>query len=152
MDDSVEESQAEAVASVSGTVKTRIDPRTGKQIELRPESFWRDHEERRRSRGQSVSQYCEQEGLALSTFRRWSSRLGRPSRTRRSEPRGGAAVLAQAGFLSVPIRGPSDVEAVGAIAAASIEVQVRSGMTVRLYGPAADRAIDAVMAGLTGSR
>lgn len=151
MDDAVER-EVEAVANESTAVKTRIDPRTGKQIELRPASFWRDHEERRRSRGRSVTQYCEEEGLALSTFRRWSSRLGRPSRVRRSEPRGGAAVAAQAGFLPVPIRGPSDVEASGASAAASIEVQLRSGLTVKLYGRAADRAIDAVMAELTGTR
>ena len=40
-------------------VRTRLDPRSGKQVALQPASFWREHDERRRALGQSIAQYCE---------------------------------------------------------------------------------------------
>ena len=79
MDQMVENPGVEATAKVDTIAndvplrRMRLDPRTGKQQLFQPASFWLDHEERRKASGQSIRQYCEEHGLALSTFRRWGS-------------------------------------------------------------------------------
>ncbi|MBP6727190.1 MAG: hypothetical protein KA132_08290 [Thauera sp.] len=135
------------IAEAAG-VRTRLDPRSGKQVALQPASFWREHDERRRALGQSIAQYCETHGLALSTFRRWSSRFAGQAH---SAPRGVEAAgpsVGDAGFLSVPIRPSDSGHSAAARPVAAIEVQMPSGLKVWLHGPAADRAMEAVMAGL----
>lgn len=132
----------------SAATRTRLDPRSGKQVALQPASFWREHDERRRALGQSIAQYCETHGLALSTFRRWSSRFAGQAH---SAPRGVEAAgpsVGDAGFLSVPIRPSDSGHSAAARPVAAIEVQMPSGLKVWLHGPAADQAMEAVMAGL----
>ena len=133
--------------------RTRLDPRSGKQIALQPESFWRDHEGRREASGLPIPQYCEEQGLALSTYRRWRARLTgqAPRRTRRPkqpmrEP------SSQANFLSVPIHAPSAACDPRALPIAEIEVDLRGGVKLRLHGEAARRAIDVVLGELAGAR
>lgn len=153
-DKEFEGEEIEVTASAPRLPRTRLDPRTGKQMMLQPASFWRDHDERRKASGQSVRQYCEEHGLALSTFRRWSGRVA--GRKRVEKPRQGegkqAVQSTQTGFLSVPIRAASGCEAASGGSTTQIEVHTPSGMKVRLYGRAVDRAIDAVMAELSGCR
>ncbi len=149
----VVETMAKVDASTGSLPRTRLDPRTGKQMLLQPASFWLDHAERRKASGQSNREYCEEHGLALSTFRRWSARSAAGKRVKKSgRLEGLTAPSPAAAFLSVPIRAPSGCEGAGGVPTAQIEVQTRSGMRVCLYGQAADRAIDAVMAELSASR
>ena len=62
-----QEASGPGPGSEASPVRTRLDPRTGLQIALQSESFWRDHHEQRRASGQSIRQYCEAQGLAVST-------------------------------------------------------------------------------------
>lgn len=149
----VEGTEVEAIASAGPLPRTRLDPRTGKQMLVQPASFWLDHEKRRKASGQSIREYCEEHGLALSTFRRWSARAAGRNRVKKSGRIEGLTVPSPAAaFLSVPIRAPSGGEGASAVPTAQIEVQTRSGMRVCLYGQAADRAIEAVVAELSASR
>lgn len=150
--DGDESSKAETIAESTDSptvmaVKTRLDPRTGKQVAMQPASFWREHDERRLGRGQSITQYSEEQGLALSTFRRWSSRFA-------GERSAAGPVMASgdSAFLSVPIRTSESGLTAAALPVAAIEVQMRSGVRVSLRGAPADRAIEAVMAELVGVR
>ena len=89
----------------------------------------------------------EEQGLALSTFRRWSSRFaGERSAT------GPVMASGDSAFLSVPIRTSESGLTAAALPVAAIEVQMRSGVRVSLRGAPADRAIEAVMAELVGVR
>lgn len=136
--------------------RRRIDWRTGKQTLCHPRSFWEEHERRRAASGLSISQYCEQHGLALSTLRRWSARLqGRGARRTASSPREAKAPRSSAGFLPMPIvPAPNDSgSSVNAHdACPRIEVLTRSGTCVRLFGETAERVMQVVMAELAGSR
>ena len=162
MDQMVESTGVEATVKVDTIAndvplpRMRLDPRTGKQQLFQPASFWLDHAQRRKASGQSVQQYCDEHGLALSTFRRWDSRSAGRTRVKKSGPEPGkdrmTAPAVPSGFLSVPIRASSASEGSSALPGSQIEVQTRSGVKVCLYGQAADRAIEAVMAELTGAR
>ena len=162
MDEMLENTEVETIAAVDTIAidvpspRTRLDPRTGKQQLFQPASFWLDHAQRRKASGQSVSQYCDEHGLAHSTFRRWNSRSTGRTRVKKSGSEQGkdrATVPAvPSGFLSVPIRASSASDGSSALPGSQIEVQTRSGVKVCLYGQAADRAIEAVMAELTGAR
>lgn len=138
---------AEVIAPATA-VRTRIDPRTGKQMEMHSASFWREHEAQRQARGQSIRRYCEEQGLALSTFRRWSCQIRSGERARPN----GQAPSTQPPFLSMPIRGVTDDRRTGASADALIELHTRGGLRVSLYGAAGERAIQAVMAELAGTQ
>ena len=115
---------------------------------LQPASFWREHDEQRRVRGQSIKQYCEEHGLALSTFRRWSCRFSGQGRNMREGVAGGGMPSGSEGFLSVPLHSSGSGDRGSAKPAAAIEVQMRNGLKVWLHGAPADRAIEAVMAEL----
>jgi hypothetical protein len=148
--------KVDAIAIDVPSPRTRLDPRTGKQQLFQPASFWLDHAQRRKASGQSVRQYCDEHGLALSTFRRWDSRSAGRTRVKKSGTEQGkdrmTAPAVSSGFLSVPIRASSASEGSSALPSSQVEVQTRSGVKVCLYGQAADRAIDAVMAELIGAR
>jgi len=138
---------------VTAQARTRVDPRSGKQISLQPESFWREHEGRREAAGQPIPQYCEEQGLALSTYRRWRARLsGQAPRRMRRQKQPLREPSSQANFLSVPIHAPPGVCDPRAMPIAEIEVELRGGVKLRLHGEAARRAIDVVMGELAGAR
>lgn len=122
-------------------VRLRIDPRTGKMLMLRDASFWREHDAERRRRGQSIVEYCAAHDLARSTFRRWATRfnreMGAASATESNQP----------SFLTVPIRADS-----GACSDAAVEVALGPGVTVKLTGEAAARAIETVLCRLGAPR
>ena len=143
----------EGTTGIVAQARTRLDPRSGKQISRQPESFWRDHEGRREASGQPIPQYCEEQGLALSTYRRWRARLSGqvPSRTRRQK-RPLRESSSQANFLSVPIHPSSAAVDPRALPIAEIEVELRSGVKLRLHGEATRRAIDVVIGELAGAR
>jgi len=88
-----------ADATKPSGLRSRLDPRSGKYVLMQPESFWRDHETRRRANGASVADYCDANGLARSTFQRWVSRLAGGS-ARRVSPvgRNSAGEGARSGF------------------------------------------------------
>lgn len=142
-----------ADATKPSGVRSRLDPRSGKQILMQPESFWRDHETRRRASGASVAEYCEATGLARSTFQRWVSRLaGGSARRSRQAARAAQEKAPAAGFLSMPIRSPAATPALKAARGAQIEIEAGDGTTVRLYDEAARSAIELVLSRLRGSR
>ncbi len=62
-----------ADATKPSGLRRRLDPRSGKYVLMQPESFWRDHEARRKADGASIPDYCEANGLARATFQRWVS-------------------------------------------------------------------------------
>lgn len=143
----------EGTTGIVAQARTRLDPRSGKQISLQPESFWRDHEGRREAAGQPIPQYCEEQGLALSTYRRWRARLsGQVRRRTRQQKEPLREASSQASFLSVPIHAPSGACDPRALPIAEIEVELRGGVKLRLHGEAARRAIDVVLGELAGAR
>ena len=117
--------------------RKRIDPRTGKVMLLHDAAFWREHEARRQDAGQSINQYCKARGLALSTFRRWSTRF-------RAEKAGavstGSAKQPGAAFLKVPIHRSTPLHT-----PARVEVVLGAQLGVKLEGEAATRVIALVM-------
>lgn len=58
-------------------------------VKRRSAAFWKRAIEDQRQSGVPQSEFCEQHGLALSTFQRWRSRLGSPessgSRARKAD-------------------------------------------------------------------
>ncbi len=142
-----------ADATKPSGLRRRLDPRSGKYVLMQPESFWRDHETRRRADGASVADYCEANGLARSTFQRWVSRLAGGSARRVCRSVGTAQEKAPAaGFLSMPIRSPAATPEPQASRSAQIEIDAGDGATVRLYDEAARSAIALVLSRLRGSR
>ena len=137
----------------TGAVRSRLDPRTGKQVLILGESFWRDHEARRKAAGTSLVDYCATNQLAVSTFRRWVARFeGRlapgPRRAPgRDEPKGQSAA-----FLSMPIRAaaPTVQSSSDPARVSPIEIDA-AGVTVRLYDEAARHVIESLLSRLRGS-
>jgi len=136
------------------SLRRRIDWRTGKETLCHPRSFWEVHERRRTASGLSISQYCNEHGLALSTLRRWSAQLqGRGNARTQKQPREAKASASPTGFLSVPIVPAQNVSGKNwDDARPRIEVLTRSGARVRLFGETAERVVQVVMAELAGPR
>lgn len=59
----------------NAVLRTRMDPRTGEVMQVRPASFWRTHDARRRAEGRTLVEYAQANDLKLSTLRRWSTKL-----------------------------------------------------------------------------
>lgn len=115
--------------------KTRVDWRSGKTVLQHDGAFWREHECRRLEAGMSVSQYCKANGLALSTYRhRVSGRKASPKAA--STPSMGTSVP---GFVAVAAAQPPGDAAIGV---------VLEGMTLKLFGAAAERVLARVLARL----
>ena len=51
-----------------GAPRSRIDHRTGRRVYQQDESYWAEQERRWRQSGQSRREYCEANGLAISTL------------------------------------------------------------------------------------
>jgi hypothetical protein len=121
--------------------RQRVDWRTGKTVAVRDDAFWKEQERRRREQGLSVAQYCQANGLALSTYRHRTSgrRRGRAASAAPTATPAPAASMeaAPARFIAVPAETP-------AAAAPGVEI-VLEGMTLRLAGAAADRIIERVL-------
>ena len=117
---------------------TRIDWRTGRPVQVKGAAFWKEHEARRIEQGLGVAAYCDANGLAKSTFRRYVTTGKAGSH--------GADTQAQAPTQPsrfVPLRG-------AAVAADAMVVEIESGdgMKLRLGGAAADRLLQHVLARL----
>lgn len=126
-----------------GTEVGRIDWRTGKRMMARDDAFWQQHEARRREQGLSIAQYCEANGLALSTFRHRVGRLvgGEP----------GVEPASMASTKSADARGKFIALPHGADASsrsAEIEVRLPGTMTLHLHGAAAQQVLDRILAQL----
>lgn len=65
----------------------RIDWRTGRPMQMHDAAFWHAHVARRVEQGLSVKAYCEANGLAKSTFRRYATTNG----ARSPDPRGASS-------------------------------------------------------------
>jgi hypothetical protein len=115
--------------------RSRIDHRSGKRVFLHGESFWRPHVEERARLGQSVSAYCRERGLALSTFRRWAQQL----EGRKRVPARGRS-QAKVAFLEVPIK-----RARKEAALSPIEVSLGEAVRIRIEGEAAARVLRLVL-------
>jgi len=82
-----------------------------------------------RGSGQTQKAFCEQQGIALSTFQWWRAKLSR-------SPKFPAAVS----FV------PVSVDAGSGVRDCAIEVELRSRTRLRLEGEAALRALDRLVA------
>ncbi len=91
-------------------------------------------------------EYSAAHNLALSTYRRWASRL----RAQANAPGGvgSAQKIDGAAFLAVPIRRA----ATAAHSDAPVEVFFEAGVSVKLAGEAAARVLETVMARLSSAR
>ena len=137
----------------SNEVRSRLDPRSGKRVLMQPESFWRDHEIRRKASGASVADYCEANELARSTFQRWVSRLaGRGARGPGVSRDLARQMAPAAGFAPMPIHSPVLSTSAKVARSAPIEIDGAGGMTVRLYDEAAHRAIELILSRLREAR
>lgn len=127
-----------------GPARGRIDWRTGKPMLACDDAFWQKHEARRREQGLSIPQYCEANGLALSTFRH---RVGRLARAEAGvEPAvGGARPKPGDGsgrFVALPPGANASSRS------AEIEVRLPGAMTLRVQGTAAQQILDRILAQL----
>lgn len=129
----MEEKREGGVASEAKTLRT--DWRSGKAVLLRDQTFWSAHEKRRIELGLSVRAYCDDNGLALSTYRHRTS--GRPRRGR-----GAGVDEAPAGVRFIAVT-PAAVEQ-----SCTVEVRVGEDMSVRLGGTAAERVVAQLLARL----
>lgn len=135
------------------TVRTRIDPRSGKVLTVRDASFWQEQEARRLREGLTIKAYSNVHGLALSTLRRWSAVLaGRGNQRRRSsEPSAdsvGTTANRGVAFLPIPIHRSAHAAPVDA----GVEVALGTDLRVTLSGAAAQCVLDAVLARLQAPR
>jgi hypothetical protein len=48
----------------SNEVRSRVDPRSGNRVLMQTESFWRDHEIRRKTSGMSLTECCDANDFA----------------------------------------------------------------------------------------
>jgi hypothetical protein len=107
---------------------TRIDWRTGRPMLVRGAAFWQEHAARRIEQGLSVTAYCEANGLAKSTFRRYASaNKAGPQRTAAQAQPGAPAATAEAMV---------------------VELETGEGLKLRLAGSAAERLVQHVLARL----
>jgi hypothetical protein len=125
--------QAGESSSGQTSGRQRIDWRTGKPMVVRAAAFWREQERRRLELGMSVPQYCEANGLALSTYRHQVS----------GKPRAGST---KAGAAQPAASSPTFVAVASAQAhtPAAIEVALQ-GMTLRLCGESAERVLERIL-------
>jgi len=97
-----------------------VEPR-----QRRGEAFWRSAIERQRASGLVQQEFCDQEGLALSTFARWSQRLSQRS----------AIEQLQGDAQFVQLTGPcvSQVEAADEqVAAMHIRLNLGGGLSIEI--------------------
>ncbi|WP_332292590.1 hypothetical protein [Aquincola agrisoli] len=107
----------------------------------RDAAFWAAHERRRLEQELSVPQYCAANALALSTYRHrvGGKARGSPSARASTPPVAPSMASRSPGFVAVPMPQVASKEAV------EIELQ---GVTLRLRGPAAERVLEHVIAGV----
>lgn len=121
-------------ANIAKAPAQRIDWRTGKPMPQRDDTFWQDHDRRRREAGLSVPQYCAEHGLALSTYRHRV--YGRQHGVARSATADHAAKPAS--FVEVKL--PAE-------ACTAVEITL-DGIALKLQGAAAERVLARVLARL----
>lgn len=126
-----------------GAAGGRVDWRTGKPMMARGDGFWQQHEVRRREQGLSIPQYCEANGLALSTFRH---RVGRLVRAETGVEPASRAKSKSADAPGQFIALPHGVHA--SSRSAEIEVRLPGTMTLRLQGAAAQQVLERILAQL----
>jgi hypothetical protein len=134
------EAAAEEVKEVSTPKAARIDWRTGRPMVLQDAAFWKAHEVRRLEQGLSIRQYCQANGLALSTFRRRAGERG-SARTRVAPATAGQRP-AVTSFVAVtsPSRAGEP---------SGVEIETATGVRVRLAGEAAERLVQQLLAHLS---
>lgn len=101
----------------------------------RDDAFWLAHDERRRSQGMSVRQYCHDNALALSTFR---YRMAKHRRANGATEVDVAPARAANAFIA--IGGPAVTSDAG-----DIEITLAAGLTLRLTGASAERVLARVL-------
>lgn len=119
---------------------TRIDWRTGRPMLVRGAAFWKAHAARRLEQGLSVAAYCEANGLAKSTFRRYAC-VGGAGGSQRTDSVHAQVPVQPSRF--VPLHGPA-----ATAEAMIVEIETGDGMKLRLGGAAADRLLQHVLARL----
>jgi hypothetical protein len=118
---------------------TRIDWRTGREVHVRGAAFWKEHVARRIEQGLSVAAYCEANGLAKATFRRYAS----------ATKAGSQGIDARTQTPAQPSRFVPVGGSPAAVAEAMVvEIEAGDGMKLRLGGAAADRLVQHVLARL----
>lgn len=139
MDAGVATEQAQAEGGGSGW-RQRVDWRSGKTVTVRDDAFWQDHERRRREQGLSVGQYCQANGLALSTYRHRTSgkRRGRAASAAPTATPAASAASTPTRFIAVSPGTPP-------AATSAVEVVLGDGMTLKLAGAAAERLVERVL-------
>ncbi|WP_157866552.1 IS66 family insertion sequence element accessory protein TnpA [Aromatoleum aromaticum] len=126
-----------------GAAGGRIDWRTGKPMVARDDRFWQQHEALRREQGLSIPQYCEANGLALSTFRHRVGRLVRAETDVEPASRAKSkSADARGQFIALPHGADASSRS------AEIEVRLPGTMTLRLQGTAAQQVLDRILAQL----
>ncbi len=134
----------------NAVLRTRMDPRTGEVMQVRPASFWRAHDARRRAEGRTLVEYAQANDLKLSTLRRWSTKLRDGDGTG-----GGTSACATGGeFLAMALHPRASASASGALAPGSprIEMTLGSDVRVSLAGAAAERVLGALLASMRTTR
>lgn len=117
---------------------TRIDWRTGRPVQVMGAAFWKEHARRRIEQGLSVAAYCDANGLAKSTFRRYAS----------ADRAGSQGIDAPAPTPTQPSRFMPIRGSAAPVEAMVVEIETGEGMKLRLGGVAAERLLQHVLARL----
>ena len=139
MNDAVAAADSEGAERAQLQPHTRIDWRTGRPMLVRGAAFWEEHAARRIEQGLSVTAYCEANGLAKSTFRRYASakaaahRTGAQAQPREQQPSRFVAVHAPAATTEAMV----------------VELETGEGLKLRLAGSAAERLVQHLLARLS---
>ena len=134
------EAAEEEAKEVSTPKAARIDWRTGRPMVLQDAAFWKAHGARRIEQGLSIRQYCQANGLALSTFRRRAGERGSARSRVAPAPAGRSPAVASFVAVNAPSR---SAEPTG------VEIETAAGMRVRLAGAAAERLLQQLLAHLS---
>ena len=115
-----------------------IEPRAYRR---RGEAFWRRAVEAQRESGSSQQEFCERNGLALSTFQRWRRRLGESGEGPPSE--------GSSEFMEGVVRPEGQARPGGSApegdGAAGFELSFESGVRLRLPRQVEGRALAEVL-------
>lgn len=115
---------------------TRIDWRTGRPTQVMGAEFWKEHAVRRMEQGLSVAAYCDANGLAKSTFRRYAA-AGRTDL--QGSPAHAQGAKQTCGFIAL-------AGSITPTESMVVEIETGNGMKLRLSGSAADRLLQHVLA------
>lgn len=140
------------------STKQDVQQATAERFTRRGEAFWREIFSQWEASGIGVRAFCQQRGIAVSTFGLWRSKLSRKACVGETASAASTAdtsvfIAAQAGDPLVPISATSSTpDSVPAGALHDGVTLALAGVCIELSGAHAERIVDFVLGRLGGGR